>query len=459
MNLRLARLARSVALTTGAIVLTPAASSFAQNPGPNLRGVLQQFVQNPQHDHDHDHDHGRYGQDRGGLFAGPPVGQYWAPVGQTAQDPRAAQIAEWYRIYLGREASPREVAAWVGRVQGGTPMQAVQQEILSSQEFFVRTGGGQNYVNSVTRLVHGKPLPPDQAQRWQQVYGGGGDREAFVGQFLANSGPPPAAAHGIDASQLALIDQWYHQYLNRHASDRELDAWGGQLAGGMPLATVQAEVMGGVEFSTRVGPDPTAWIDAALKSIGRNPTPADERQWLGRLWYGGGDRVAVAKEMLAAYGAFGQQPAGWQTANANGNPNLGNPNLGGPKSGNPNAGNPNAGNPNWYAAAPTGNADASAALVREYYRRYLGRDPRRRELTAWQEKMSGGTPPSEVVVTLLAEDEFYRRAGRDDEDWIVGLFGATGGTRPQDSQVDYWQDRLDALGGDRHSMTHEFLKL
>ena len=107
-----------------------------------------------------------------------------------------------------------------------------------------------------------------------------------------------------------LVRGWYRDYLGREVGP-ELRAWVQLLQGGMPPLDVQATILGSDEFYAQKGRDPQTFVLETLQSVAwQEPTAAELRRWTDRLTLLRGDRFAVAREILQAYGQSSGGPIG-----------------------------------------------------------------------------------------------------------------------------------------------------
>lgn len=83
-----------------------------------------------------------------------------------------------------------------------------------------------------------------------------------------------------------------------------------------------------------------------------------------------------------------------------------------------------------------------AGLVREWYRRYLGREGDPGGVATWVDSLRQGNPPDVVLATILASDEYYGRAGGSPEGLVQRLFADLTGRQPAGEEYGYWLDRI-----------------
>lgn len=93
----------------------------------------------------------------------------------------------------------------------------------------------------------------------------------------------------------------------------------------------------------------------------------------------------------------------------------------------------------------------------QWFRDYLHRDPRYNERAVWQSHIDRGGSLEEVQADLLAHNEFYTQADRNDRQYVENMYLAVLGRRPQQAEVDAWLKRLEARNGLRREIAREFL--
>jgi hypothetical protein len=114
------------------------------------------------------------------CLSGPACAQsyydYDANVGGYAQDPEAL-IRFWYRKYLNREADVPGMVGWAQLLRQGTPPANVLGAMLSSQEYYDKTGDTpQGFAQTLFQDVTGRqPTPPEFNWMMSQLgWGAGG---------------------------------------------------------------------------------------------------------------------------------------------------------------------------------------------------------------------------------------------------------------------------------------------
>ena len=90
------------------------------------------------------------------------------------------------------------------------------------------------------------------------------------------------------------------------------------------------------------------------------------------------------------------------------------------------------------------------------YRNFLGRPMEVREIQYWRDAIRSGTPALDIQGRILASDEYFRNSGGRPRPWIRSLYNDLLNRDPRPREVDYWMDRLTALGNNREAMAREF---
>lgn len=104
------------------------------------------------------------------------------------------------------------------------------------------------------------------------------------------------------------------------------------------------------------------------------------------------------------------------------------------------------------------NREEQLDQIVQWFREYLNRDPRLQERDVWQSHIDRGGSLDDARASLLANNEFYTRAGQDEQRYIENMYMAVLGRRPQQAEVDAWLQRLRARNGLRSEIAREFLE-
>lgn len=116
----------------------------------------------------------------------------------------------------------------------------------------------------------------------------------------AGGGIAPPVINPIEG-QMAQVNAWYNQYLQRGPSISESNAWRDSLIrGGFTMDDVRAYILGSTEFYERIGRNNDITFIYALceKVQGRQPTQAELSRYLTNLNQSAGNRVAFVKDFL-----------------------------------------------------------------------------------------------------------------------------------------------------------------
>ena len=92
---------------------------------------------------------------------------------------------------------------------------------------------------------------------------------------------------------------------------------------------------------------------------------------------------------------------------------------------------------------PPGGEDGATALVREWYRRYLGRSADQApDAPYWVQQLRAGNPPAGLLTRILGTPEYYNRTGGNDRAFIGRLLFDVSGRPASPREVEYWLGRL-----------------
>lgn len=104
----------------------------------------------------------------------------------TEQAMPGEQVQQWYQQYLGRDATPQELAAWESHLQRGQTAEDIQAYLLGSSEYYDRHQNRPDlYLQDLYRNLFGSEPTPQQLQALQQrLEAQQGVRSRFVQQLL-----------------------------------------------------------------------------------------------------------------------------------------------------------------------------------------------------------------------------------------------------------------------------------
>ena len=96
------------------------------------------------------------------------------------------------------------------------------------------------------------------------------------------------------------------------------------------------------------------------------------------------------------------------------------------------------------ANAITGSREYRSRLIQGAYRTYLGREAESAGLENWLARMQTGLTITDLEAGFLASDEYYKKSGSDDAEWVRRLYQAVLGRSASAAEVAHWveQERL-----------------
>jgi hypothetical protein len=98
------------------------------------------------------------------------------------------------------------------------------------------------------------------------------------------------------------------------------------------------------------------------------------------------------------------------------------------------------------------NYNAATDQITKIYRDYLGRNPTNGELAALQFVPNMQTKLSRLPIELMAQQEFYDRAGNTNQAWLQQVFARIVGKQLTQTEYDQWNRRLSDLGNSRTAL-------
>lgn len=107
--------------------------------------------------------------------------------------------------------------------------------------------------------------------------------------------------------------------------------------------------------------------------------------------------------------------------------------------------------------SPYVNRDDQIAQVTAWFRQYLYRDPRPLELAAWSSHLDRGGTLADAQVQILSMPEYYNRADANDVNYIRQLHEQILGKQPNQEELAYWLNRMQANSRLRPEVAREFL--
>jgi Domain of unknown function (DUF4214) len=97
-------------------------------------------------------------------------------------------------------------------------------------------------------------------------------------------------------------------------------------------------------------------------------------------------------------------------------------------------------------------------LVRNWFQRYLKRQPDPGALFLFTQQLQQGVPQIDVQGSILGSDEYFNRYGRRPDEFIRGLYQDTLDRQAGAPEVKIWLDRLREVNGDRSELAKRFLR-
>ncbi|HEV3002817.1 MAG TPA: DUF4214 domain-containing protein [Pirellulales bacterium] len=204
-------------------------------------------------------------------------------------------------------------------------------------------GATGNYVASVFQDVYARAPTAAELSDWEGQFSGGLSRPAFAAAVVGS----------YEYFSNDVVTPAYEKFLGRVPDPAGLAYWTNQLRSGLLTdESLAAALVGSAEYFSRAGGTNPLWVDALYRDLlGRTADSAGESFWVSQL-QAGASRTGVA----------------------------------------------------------LGFANAAERLRQEIgdaYRRYLGRAPDPSGLDFWMSQLAGSATDEELIIGLIASDEFY----------------------------------------------------
>jgi len=203
---------------------------------------------------------------------------------------------------FGANGTNQPTGVLITRVLAGSPAQQagleVRDTVLTVDGYQVGTVNGVTYDlerEVLARAGRGRPITL-LVKDWRTS-----NLTNIAINLNTGGGTTPPVVNPID-TQMAQVNAWYNQYLQRGPSPSESSAWRESLIrGGFTMDDVRAYILGSTEFYERVGRNNDITFIYALydKTQGRQPTQAELSLNLNNLNLSGGNRVAFVKDFLS----------------------------------------------------------------------------------------------------------------------------------------------------------------
>ncbi len=99
------------------------------------------------------------------------------------------------------------------------------------------------------------------------------------------------------------------------------------------------------------------------------------------------------------------------------------------------------------------------AQITQWFRQYLGRDPRAQELYVWEAHLARGGTLADAQLQILSTPEFYFQSNADDTEYIRRMFQLVTNRQPSQQEIAQWLNRLNYYQRLRPEFAKEFLSL
>ena len=180
------------------------------------------------------------------AFLGSHTKQEYASTLLTSDEYRTLNLQSWYLKFLGRQASGGDISTWLSLFHLGTKNEDVLAVIFGSDEYFFQSRVGGTNTGFVTAIYH------DLLGRTPSNT----DLNTLVNLLNSHTATRAQVATSLLTSmeyRNLFIQDWYHLFLGRAASDGEVTTWQSDLSGGATDEDVVAALLGSLEYFNRAG--------------------------------------------------------------------------------------------------------------------------------------------------------------------------------------------------------------
>ena len=101
--------------------------------------------------------------------------------------------------------------------------------------------------------------------------------------------------------------------------------------------------------------------------------------------------------------------------------------------------------------------DQQLAQISQWFRTYLGREPRAQEMYVWEAHLARGGTLSDAQLQILSTPEFYYQCNADDTEYIRRMFQLVTNRQPTQQEITMWLSRLNYYNRLRPEVAKEFL--
>lgn len=155
----------------------------------------------------------------------------------NSTEARTNLINGFYESYLGRAVDPAGLAVFLNLMNSGFTSYQIQLVLLSSDEYFLRTGGNSGFVFSLYSNLLNRTPTLAETEVWRTLLNANVPRSAIVQTFLSSS------EYLMDVVQASYV-----QYLHRSADAAGAAFWLAQLQAGITPQQLEIALVSSDEF-------------------------------------------------------------------------------------------------------------------------------------------------------------------------------------------------------------------
>ena len=150
---------------------------------------------------------------------------------------RSGLINNYFELYLGRTADVGALMFYLEEMDQGLGSAGVIQQILASDEFFLRSGQAGFINNLYLDLLGRSPTLPEAGFWKQQLYNEGVSRSTIVSEFLSSG-----------EYEMDVVQSLYQRLLNRPADPTGMSFWLAQFQAGKTTQDLEVALVASGEF-------------------------------------------------------------------------------------------------------------------------------------------------------------------------------------------------------------------
>jgi hypothetical protein len=156
----------------------------------------------------------------------------------TSAEYRTNLVQSYYQTYLGRAADPEGLAQWLGKLNSGWSDQGVLAGIISSPEYYSKSGGDPaDFVTHVYKALLGRSPDAAGLAYWRALLAAGVSRSTVVSEICSSP-----------EYRRSFVEAEYAKLLLGPVQPAALSGWVAELAGGASQERVIAGIVGSAEF-------------------------------------------------------------------------------------------------------------------------------------------------------------------------------------------------------------------